>query len=76
MEDLITTAAQMGIGALFGVIMFLVYRRDRQDTTAAIERICTNYEVQCRQTSEAITRLSIALEGLKYGRPSNSNTHS
>ncbi|CAI82861.1 hypothetical protein [Dehalococcoides mccartyi] len=67
MAELITTAAQMGIGALFGMVMFLVYRRDHQDTNATIERLCQNYDNQCRLTAEAITRLSIALEGLRHG---------
>jgi len=42
--DFISTVASMGIGAVFGVVVFMIYRIDRKGSEERYAKLCENME--------------------------------
>lgn len=48
MESLLISAANMGVGALFGLIMFLIYRSDKQEAEKRLAALAVLREEQMK----------------------------
>jgi len=51
--DMLQVAGSLGVGAFLGLIIFLMYRRDRRDTEKRVHQV---HEAHCQRLEEIINR--------------------